>query len=183
MSNLEKNSPKKDEARGATGQHTGQNNGQFLQATTDSIYPKHAPSQVGSLIVTPTQDDLLRAMGKLPELTDYGVGIYAPHLLTPQERIEEFQRERERLTTRLEMFQTCCYWLALCQRSKTIYPYRGSYGLKHDVENFFGVYVTNGAFIAAVIHSGIMYRVYPGRPNVGVGIGKKLPSKGAGINV
>lgn len=45
---------------------------------------------------------------------------------------------------------------------------RGSYGLKHKVENHYGVYVTDGSLIAAALGMGFEYRVEG--PNVALAL-------------
>jgi len=79
-----------------------------------------------------------------------------------------------------EEFQVCLTWLSLCQVRKTVNPGIGSsYGLKHRVEHWSGRYVTNGAFIAAVIHLGIPFKRYPDSPNIHLALsGKGLPTPG-----
>ncbi len=46
---------------------------------------------------------------------------------------------------------------------------RCSYGLKHEVENHYGVYITNGSLIAAALGMGFDYRV--DGPNVVLALG------------
>lgn len=46
---------------------------------------------------------------------------------------------------------------------KTIYRKRGSYGLKHEAEQYMGAYISNGAFIAAACLEG--YAIERGGPN------------------
>ena len=48
----------------------------------------------------------------------------------------------------------CREFLRLCVKTKT--PRRGSYGLKHEIENWAGEYVSNGACIAAAILEGLV---------------------------
>lgn len=119
-----------------------------------------------------TKVDLLNAIEKEPMLTNFGIGILST---TPRnERKGTFQKERESLKNNFEQFQVCCEWLSLCRRRKTINS-QTSYGLKHKLEKHFGKYVTNGAFIAAVIHLDIPYKITPGRPNIEVALSSSLP--------
>lgn len=122
----------------------------------------------------PSQADLLKAMDQEPILTDFGLGIF------PGRQV--FEEERTRLAGQLRMFQLCCQWLSLCTIQRSINRRHTSYGLKHCVERYFGTYITNGAFIAAVIYLGIPYKPsYLGSPNISLGISSKLPElpKGA----
>lgn len=76
-----------------------------------------------------------------------------------------------------EHFELCVKWLELCQVRKTINPNIGSYGLKHRVERYFGRYVTNGAFIAAVIYLRIPYKRNEIGPNIRVALSSRhLPN-------
>jgi hypothetical protein len=124
----------------------------------------------------PSEQDLLKAMDQEPSLTDYGLETPGTRRLsTKEERIELFKRDRERLKSRLEEFQACCYWLTLCQQRRTINPRWTSYGLKHEAERYLDTYISNGVFIASVIHLGILYKAFPGNPNVQVALSNKLP--------
>lgn len=87
--------------------------------------------------------------------------------------IKDFERGREDLKEQLRGFQLCCRWLALYRRRKTVnFSIGTSWKLKHVVEAWAGEYVSNGAFIAAVIHLGIVYR--PDFPNIHLGISGEL---------
>lgn len=121
-----------------------------------------------------TQTDLLNAMEKEPSLTDFGMNIHHQYnKLSVDERKEQFNNERQALANNLKQFQLCCQWLEMCEPVKTINRDISSYGLKHKVEKHFGEYVTNGAFIAAVIHLGIPYKTWPNFPNVHIAISKR----------
>lgn len=114
--------------------------------------------------------DLICAVEKEPLLSAFG--------LHGSNREPSFEREREALAKSFEMFQVCSEYLRFCKPIKTINPRVGSsYGLKHEVERWSGVYVHNGAFIAAVIHAGIKYKIIPGSPNIYLAISSKLPKK------
>jgi hypothetical protein len=124
-----------------------------------------------------TQAHLLKAMEKEPALTEFGIGIFPQKNLSPEERSRKLEQEREALRKNLEHFRLCCQWLSLCLRRKTINHGIGtSYRLKHHVEKHFGKYVTNGSFIAAVIHLGIPYKIYPDSPNIAVALSSRLPA-------
>lgn len=123
-----------------------------------------------------SRQDLLDAIEKEPFLTDFGIGIWHGHRKLPkEERQQILQEDREALSQRFEEFCICCKWLLLCKYRKTMNPRNTSYGLKHRVENHFGTYITNGTFIAAIIHLGIPYEIIYGSPNIKVGISMKLP--------
>jgi|GEM_PF-1105726 len=122
-----------------------------------------------------THDDLMKVLATEPQLSSWGVGnsrLYERNRITPGKVVGW----REELKSELGMFQTCCAYLFLCRKRKTINPRVGSsYSLKHLVEAWSGEYVTNGAFIAALIHIGIKYEVHEGSLNVTVAISSHLP--------
>ncbi|MFO8240164.1 MAG: hypothetical protein R6T90_04110 [Dissulfuribacterales bacterium] len=82
---------------------------------------------------------------------------------------------RKSLRNRFEEFQLCCEWLSMCEARKTInYKKEGSsYYLKHVVKGWAGKYISNGVFIAAVIHCGLPYRGYDHSVNVHVGLSSR----------
>jgi hypothetical protein len=75
-------------------------------------------------------------------------------------------------------FVASCKWLTGRQFNKTVQRNSwNSYGLKEFVEREYGLYVPNGAFIAAVLYIGAPWRPFPDSPNVMVGIARgSLPS-------
>jgi hypothetical protein len=92
---------------------------------------------------------------------------------------ECFERGRQQIKEEVRGFQLCCQWLALYRRRKTVNPAIGtSYKLKHAVEEWAGEYVSNGTFIAAVIHLGISYTLCGDLPNIMIGISSKLVDEG-----
>lgn len=127
----------------------------------------------------PTQEDLLNAMAKEPALTYFGLGVYDQHKKSKDEYEREFIQKREQLEGSLHQFQLCCEWLSLCQPRQTINTKIGSsYRLKHVVEAYYGEYIANGVFIAAVIHMGIPYKSHGDSPNIHVALSSKhLPEK------
>ena len=109
-------------------------------------------------------------MAKEPLLSAFG--------LHGSNRETDFERDRENLAKDFEMFWVCSEYLKLCKPIKTINPRVGSsYSLKYEVEGWSGVYVHNGAFIAAVIHAGIKYKIIPANPNIYLAISSKLPEE------
>lgn len=55
-------------------------------------------------------------------------------------------------------WESCCDFVSQCKRLKKISDEMWSYGWKHRCEQWCGAYISNGMFIAAVIHLGIPYR-------------------------
>ncbi|MFZ2447073.1 MAG: hypothetical protein WAW37_12000 [Syntrophobacteraceae bacterium] len=122
------------------------------------------------------RQDLISAMEKELLLSAFG--------LHGSNREPNFERERDILAKSFEMFQVCLEYLKFCKPIKTINPRVGSsYGLKHEVERWSGVYVHNGAFIAAVIHAGIKYKIIPGSPNISLAISSKLPEEKCSLDL
>lgn len=99
---------------------------------------------------------VLRAIERQPDLTYFGVGTYDGR---------DFDHLRSVLLSHVGLLEVliCAQWL----RDAT--GERNSYGLKHDVENEFGVYIANGSLIAAALGMGIEYRVEG--PNVVLTLG------------
>ncbi len=132
------------------------------------------------MIIKPTKDDLLKAIEQDHCLTEFGIGIWGnpgADCLLKTESPSDLQKQRVVLEENgLRMFQICCAWLSLCKRRKTInLKISHSYGLKHQVSRYFDEYVTNGAFIAALIHMSVRYQKYGNFPNVDVALSSRLP--------
>lgn len=114
-----------------------------------------------------TTVDIERAVAKAPSISLFGVGIdeeYMGEYLTKKQRNIIFEQKRRELLDELEQFKTACRWLRHQKKIKTFNRKRGSYGLKHIVENWASVnklkqtYIANGIFIAAAIHMGFEFR-------------------------
>jgi hypothetical protein len=100
---------------------------------------------------TDRRELMLQIMEKHPHLTDHGFGVFPG---------EDFKTTREQLTDErsLEGFVRARDWLSLWPRTKRVYNFGTSYGLKHVAGKDIG-YVTNGVFIAAAISLGISFRM------------------------
>jgi len=123
----------------------------------------------------PTQEDLKKVIRNEPDLSTFGL-VWLWQRKKPADR-KRFLRDRRALSGELQMFRLCCKWLSLCGSRKTINMNIGSsYALKHEVERWSGEYITNGAFVAAVIHLGIPFKRYSGSPNIAVALSSRLPS-------
>jgi hypothetical protein len=125
---------------------------------------------------SPRGSDLVEVLARNTNLSAWGLGGPQSWVAKRNRRtVEHFEGDREYLKKEVRGFQLCCQWLALYRRRKTINLSLGtSYGLKHAVEQWSGEYVTNGAFIAAVIHMGIPYRSRADNPNIKIAISRKL---------
>lgn len=126
--------------------------------------------------MSPSKADLIRIVDGNPDLSAWGFG--GPQSWTARRNgrtLQHFESDRAALKEDARMFQLCCQWLCLFQRRKTVNLTLGtSYGLKHCVEAWSGEYVTNGAFIAAVLRLGIKYLRYADSPNIKLAISRKL---------
>jgi len=112
------------------------------------------------------RQDIQKAIDKLPELTDFGVGIYEHgRKLSLAKRKQKFRESQEILLNSTNSFKKTCAWLSSIQKIKSINLKRTSYGLKHIAEKDIG-YITNGVFIAAAIHCGFDFKVAHNSPNV-----------------
>ena len=116
-----------------------------------------------------TRDDIAAVMAKIPGLTALG---NFPYEGGPKQTDAELSQDRERLLSSEESCSAACQWLATKAKTKTVNRKRSSYGLKHLAEDEIG-YVTNGAFIAAAVHSGFPYEILVDSPNVLIGISEK----------
>ena len=120
-----------------------------------------------------TKNKIITVLKEVPDLTDFGIGLFENGRgLTSEEYRKKFKSEQERLIESTEEFERVCQWLYQIDKIKTINNKRGSYGLKHIAEREVG-YITNGVFIAAAIHSGFKYKIYPGSPNVSFNMSEK----------
>jgi hypothetical protein len=92
-----------------------------------------------------------------------------PHQIRVREEKILFQRDKAGKIASLSpsgypidqtQINYCKKWIKqFCIPRKTINSRYGSYGLKHIVEEYYGTYISNGAFIAAADESG--YDVIP----------------------
>ena len=108
--------------------------------------------------------DIKKILEKEPTLTPFGIeGPRTYHSKDPNFYPDD-----------IEQIETCIEWLKRREISKRINYATGSYGIKHIVEKEFNTYVSNGCFIAAVIHLGIPYSTSKRtKPNIYVAISTK----------
>ena len=108
-----------------------------------------------------------KAISLEPRLTAFGLGVYGKHR---RDAVQEFIRSRDRLLSQDGLLEVayCAQWL----REGHATGDRCSYGLKHEVENYYDVYITNGALIAAALGMGFDYRVVG--PNVVLALGDEV---------
>jgi hypothetical protein len=99
--------------------------------------------------------EILLAVTRYPELTDFGFGVGNQHNLTPAEREEKFRINRAKMfeDRSLLQFIRARAWLQEQGMRKTLNRRGTSYGLKHIAAHDIG-YVTNGIFIAAAVSVG-----------------------------
>ncbi len=103
--------------------------------------------------------DLLFILAQEPDLNSFGFGLTRSAYPSPAEYQRRLAESRDEMILDYDRFERVCNWLRQNGRSrKTINTQMGSYGWKHHVERDIGVYVTNGIFIAAAIHSGFRYK-------------------------
>ena len=98
------------------------------------------------------------------QLTYFGIGVYAEKRKQAADVDCEFYLLRAQLLSPegLAEVDLCQQWLSEGQDLDE----RGSYGLKHDVENWADAYISNGALIAAVLGLGLGYEYVVVGPNV-----------------
>lgn len=120
-----------------------------------------------------TKADIEAVMREIPELGDFGVGIFNQGRgKSLEERRAEREAEKRALLNSADICTKICEWLADFEMTKAINHKHSSYGLKHLAEKEIG-YITNGAFIAAAVHSGFPFKVFPDSPNMCFGISER----------
>lgn len=123
--------------------------------------------------------DLEAVMTKEPALNSIGFGLSNLRRYTAEERNAELAKQREELLLEVNAFEKVCEWLEKHGETRTtINRTMNSYGWKHIVEKEIGVYVSNGVFIAAAIHSGFEYKIAaPDSPNAYFNLREHKPAK------
>ena len=117
-----------------------------------------------------TSIDYLNVLNSLENITDIGL-IYET---TP----DDYTQKRKDLEGRYEEFKACCDWIEKYRFHPSEKEFRkyvqvqtySSYYLKHLVEKWSGIYISNGAFIAAVRFMELSARPIYGTPDVSVTI-------------
>lgn len=101
-----------------------------------------------------------------PRLTNDGLGIFDEVRKPRDQRQREFAEKRKKLSSAwgVQEFMRAIKFLSEFGQRKTINRKIGSYGLKHQAEDFFrdrgtDCYVSNGALIAAALHLG--FKIFP----------------------
>jgi hypothetical protein len=78
-----------------------------------------------------------------------------------------YKSQRADLLNAIDEIQRCVWWLVEFHKSnRAMSNLKSSYCLKFYVEKFFGEYVSNGSFVAAVELLRLNYRCYKGDPNI-----------------
>ena len=117
---------------------------------------------------------MLAVLNALPDLTDFGFGVYEPRRMTVKQIADRMIDDRAKMLDErsLNQFQKCREWLRP-RRRKTINSAGTSYGLKHIAQNDIG-YSTNGVFIAAAVAEGFAFqRITGGSPNAFLSVSSK----------
>jgi hypothetical protein len=114
----------------------------------------------------PTFPDFQKIVLETPGLCDQG--------LLQRKRQPDIADSKDLLLNEgFAAFVASCKWLSARQFNKTVQRNSwSSYGLKEFVEREYGIYVPNGAFIAAVLYTGAPYRPFSDSPNLLVGIAR-----------
>ena len=122
-------------------------------------------------MIKTTEGEALRlinaALQHEPRLCHFGLGVYDERRklrdLGPAAVADELAAERDSLCRSPSEVAAAADWIACQERSPNWNEKHSSYGYKHCVEQWFrgrghGVYVANGAFIAAAIGLGWQHR-------------------------
>ncbi|MDT3335481.1 hypothetical protein Q4Q49_09210 [Shewanella sp. SP1S1-7] len=124
-----------------------------------------------------SRDFIQAVIDLVPELTDFGIGIYdGGRGLDKVQKKADFDKYQSSLLDSSESFEKTVTWLKQIEKIKSFSTHRSSYGLKHLAEKDIG-YITNGVFIAAAIHSGFKYKINPDSPNVRFNMSEKSLKK------
>jgi hypothetical protein len=100
----------------------------------------------------------------IPELTDFGIGIYPNHQGDMQNE-DIFRESQLQLLGSFKDFDKAVNWLKKVEKISNFNTKRSSNNLKLLAERDIG-YISNGIFIAAAIHSGFRFKLEPESPNV-----------------
>lgn len=65
-----------------------------------------------------TVSDIQSVMSDIPDLTDFGLGIYRNRRKTLEERQKEFEKEREHLLKNVDECNKCCMYLQHLNKKK-----------------------------------------------------------------
>ena len=113
-----------------------------------------------------THADFLTTINSINYLTEKG--------FSKSKSEEDQNKKRKDLEYRCEEFRLCCEWIKKFsykpseKRINKMSQTYSSYYLKHLVEKWSSRYISNGAFIAAVIYLNIPYRRIFGTPDISV---------------
>ncbi len=120
-----------------------------------------------------------------PHLSAFGFGVFDGRRKSSTQIAIELAKARENTLTEdnASQFERCCRWLSMVKRRASINSNVGSsYGLKHQVENYWAKhfpdedrYIANGMFIIAAIHLGFKFKRIDDGPNAYFNISSKAP--------
>ena len=96
-------------------------------------------------------EDIQKIMDAMPELNDFGIGVFNEHEKSSEARAQDLAEGQETLLNSVAACTKTCDWLSSIDKIKTINRKHTSYELKHLAEKDIG-YITNGVFITAAIH-------------------------------
>jgi hypothetical protein len=121
-----------------------------------------------------TRNQIAVVMKRIPALNYYGIGLFDKRLgISEEEAASELAQCKERLLTSEAECTVACEWLSRRRKTRSMNQRHNSYGFSHMVERVTGIYVSNGAFIAAAIHCGFPYRLIPNDRSVQFGIAER----------
>jgi hypothetical protein len=88
----------------------------------------------------------------------------------------DLAQARKDLANEFKEFSLCCEWLSQCrQTTRVVERSPDSRGLKHIIERWAGIYISQGAVIAAAFFLGIPCRATDTRPYAAIGISRRCP--------
>jgi hypothetical protein len=130
---------------------------EFNSCNTDEVIERYLHEFSGSIDLKNSLNDVIE---RCPMLHAAGYGTMRDFNSVTR-RVESYPNTEKLTTHRKELNNlilpvSACLEYLKCALSVRNIPAenKNSYGLKHDVERYFGIYIPNGAFIAAAIIAG-----------------------------
>lgn len=122
-----------------------------------------------------TKEDIESVIQNMPYLNYGGNGFLRDFRQPWETYAARLREEQEHLLNCSPMLSLICVWCSAVIRRKSPDSMHGSYRYKHDVEDNFARYVSNGQFIAAAVFCGITCKEQEGSINVDFGISRRNP--------
>jgi hypothetical protein len=122
----------------------------------------------------PIEIYLAITLAKEPTLNDAGMGLSSTdRAKSREERVAAFQQGRRQIWERIDAIEMAVVWLKeKVKPTKRMNPRRSSYGTKHVAEPDIG-YISNGAWIAALLIAGFDIKIHWDSLNTDVALSER----------